>query len=74
MKKKVSMSRPPTPVRSWKYSQQGDDWESFAKRELPGRKLEDAVNDLKAWNTHLRFHRAGWTPADVIFLEGPRDA
>jgi len=68
--KKVSMSKPLPPVRRWEYPQTGDDWESVAKRVMPDRKLEDAVADLKAWNTHLRYHRTGWTPADVIFLEG----
>ena len=72
--KKVSMSRPLTPVRRWEYPLTGDDWESVAKRVMPDQKLEDAIKTLKSWNTHLRYHRAGWTPADVIFLEGPQGA
>lgn len=71
--KKTSMSRPLTPVRRWEYPQPGDDWESFAKRTMPNRKLDEAVADLKTWNSHLRFHRMGWTPADIIFLEGPKE-
>jgi hypothetical protein len=72
--KKVSMSRPLPPVRRWQYPLQGDDWESVAKRVMPDRKLEEAVSELKQWNTHLRYHRTGWTPADVIFLEAPVEA
>jgi hypothetical protein len=72
--KKVSMSNPPPPIRRWEYPRTGDDWESVARRVMPDQKLEDAVTTLKKWNTHLRYHRFGWTPADIIFLEGSSEA
>jgi len=61
------------PQRPWVYPQEGDDWQSIAAREFPGRTVEDAVADLQSWNLYLVFRPAPamMTCSDIVFTGPP---
>ncbi|MFC6981130.1 N-acyl-D-amino-acid deacylase family protein [Microbulbifer taiwanensis] len=66
-------STKPAPLRNWTYPQPGDDWQSIAKRELPEKDLQEAVQDLQSWNLYLVFRPAParMTCSDIIFTAPP---
>jgi hypothetical protein len=51
----------------------GDDFEAIARRHLPAVPLEEALEQLQAWNLHLfaRQPSGRVLGADVVFLEAP---
>ncbi len=62
------------PARRFVRPRPGDSWEDLARRELPDRAVEDAVNELQSWNlhVHLRPPTAPMTVSDILFVEPPR--
>lgn len=67
------MTQSITPQRPWVHPREGDDWQSIARREFPGRPEEEAVADLQSWNLYLVFRPApaGMTCTDIVFTGPP---
>ena len=69
-------------VRKYILPQNGDTWQTIAKRELPATAEGDAIGMLQSWNLHVFMRSAGGVgrlrsdnpilPSDVIFVEPPR--
>lgn len=51
----------------------GEDWTDVARRALPERESEDAVEALKSWNLHLFLRQPSGSilGCDVVFTEAP---